>query len=90
MRRGAAVHGNKITCTGKSWQFDGLKDFCYVNNITSGSYGRITANGADTITATLVGGMPQCLASGRLVSGNPARRTQVFANSGIRATPSRS
>jgi hypothetical protein len=52
----SAVRENKMTCTGKSWQYDGLTEFCYVYNVTDGGYGRITSNSPDTITATLAGG----------------------------------
>ncbi|MBN1676690.1 MAG: hypothetical protein JXR37_36940 [Kiritimatiellae bacterium] len=51
-----AVKDKTMTCAGKNWQWSGLKEFCYVRNVTDKSYGRITANGATTITATLKGG----------------------------------
>ena len=47
------VRGNRMTCAGRKWQYDGLKEFCYIRNATDGSYGKITSNDPETITATL-------------------------------------
>ena len=52
----SAVRGNQMTCAGKHWQYTGLTEFCYVYNVTDGSFGRINANTPDALTATLAGG----------------------------------
>jgi hypothetical protein len=49
--------GQQMTCTGKTWQWGGFSHLLYVYNLTDGSHGRITANGASTVTAALSGGI---------------------------------
>jgi len=51
-----AVKGTKMTCAGKSWGWGHFEEFCWVYNVTDGSYGRVLDNGPDTITARLEGG----------------------------------
>ena len=72
----SAVLGNRMTCAGKKWEYDGLKEFCCVRNATDGSYGRITTNNPETITATLAHGTAQRMARRRPLRSHPARPSQ--------------